>query len=668
MPPYSLALEHTIGVEGGIPPRTNGATVINITQAPYNADNTGATSCNAAILAAVTAATSNTVIYFPAGMYKTTTEWVMRKSGVTIRGDYGMTTNYNTNTQIFTFGAAEATASTAATISSGATRGSSNIVLAVGTTAVVGDIIAVQQINTTNSDHQVISSFAFQNIQKEVVRITALASANTSVTFWPPLFMSYTNVPTVVKMSRGDNGVGFVPIQMSGIENMCFASALNGQFNNPFLGYQARIVNSKNCWVRQSKFAEQINFGLGIEVCVNIDAGGNVFQQQNGALPTSNKAGLILGHVKGLAAYNNLYHNRLFPGLQIDAGVSGNWFGFSQCTNNWSDILLHGAHAMYNVFEGINANVLVIADGYFGSNSRQTFFKCSGNIGGFPVIVPKRFSTQFQFIGCNLGTNYAWLGFNYGTNNGNFAYEYQGGFPNIGNNGYVDNKFIPPISYNYPDTFYQTTSANNNGYTFPGPQSGSTLTGDFAFFTDLVAGRFWLQKAANTNMYFSGDDGTVAQAVAPGNGSSITLNTIVTVATGDTAWMVGPASFQGLSLSAAESHLFHGNFDYSSLTVTNNPSYDATLPTSIVFSNTAPYWYYRTNISNPTEYVSRFPAIQANSAGTNYADKVTLMPVQIWFSDGTEPFMQQSSTPPIVTTGGMKINGRTILNGKTVFR
>src|SRR3954469_6944010 len=54
------------GVPGGIPTRTN---LIDVTTAPYNADNSGAADSSAAIQLAVNAARSNDVVYLPTGTY-----------------------------------------------------------------------------------------------------------------------------------------------------------------------------------------------------------------------------------------------------------------------------------------------------------------------------------------------------------------------------------------------------------------------------------------------------------------------------------------------------------------------------------------------------------------------------------------------------------------------
>jgi len=70
------------GVTGGIPSRTH---LIDVTQAPYNADKTGASDATGAIQTAINAnVNSGNVIYLPAGTYKIGT--LTSKSYCTIRG------------------------------------------------------------------------------------------------------------------------------------------------------------------------------------------------------------------------------------------------------------------------------------------------------------------------------------------------------------------------------------------------------------------------------------------------------------------------------------------------------------------------------------------------------------------------------------------------------
>src|SRR5687768_5424901 len=67
-PPYIYPWEAgvNVGVAGGIP--APHATIIDVSHAPYNADNTGATDAAGAINSAISAAAANTTVFIPAGL------------------------------------------------------------------------------------------------------------------------------------------------------------------------------------------------------------------------------------------------------------------------------------------------------------------------------------------------------------------------------------------------------------------------------------------------------------------------------------------------------------------------------------------------------------------------------------------------------------------------
>ncbi len=78
----------------------------DVTQAPYNADNTGVLDSALAIQAAYSACPSNSYIYLPAGTYTWSTNLLMNRSGVEIRGagsraTFIRWTNTNAANQIF---------------------------------------------------------------------------------------------------------------------------------------------------------------------------------------------------------------------------------------------------------------------------------------------------------------------------------------------------------------------------------------------------------------------------------------------------------------------------------------------------------------------------------------------------------------------------------------
>ena len=76
----------TVGVPGGIP--SNRTHLIDVTRAPYNADNNGATDAQPAIMKAIADAKDKDVVYLPAGKYRIDKSITIArgKSNFTLRG------------------------------------------------------------------------------------------------------------------------------------------------------------------------------------------------------------------------------------------------------------------------------------------------------------------------------------------------------------------------------------------------------------------------------------------------------------------------------------------------------------------------------------------------------------------------------------------------------
>ena len=72
------------GVEGGIPARTT--ICATVTQAPYNADPTGAASAVTAIQRAIDACPDGQVVYVPAGRYRLDGTLTLINTSITLRG------------------------------------------------------------------------------------------------------------------------------------------------------------------------------------------------------------------------------------------------------------------------------------------------------------------------------------------------------------------------------------------------------------------------------------------------------------------------------------------------------------------------------------------------------------------------------------------------------
>src|SRR5262249_55067742 len=124
------------GVPGGFEQyRPGGAnqrtTLIDVTDAPYNADNSGATDASAAINAAVVGAANNSVVYLPTGTYRLDSAISINRSNITVRGDGPADTILLSRTgSAFVMEGAFSRDFTASVVNSGLTGGSTSCVVA----------------------------------------------------------------------------------------------------------------------------------------------------------------------------------------------------------------------------------------------------------------------------------------------------------------------------------------------------------------------------------------------------------------------------------------------------------------------------------------------------------------------------------------------------------
>ncbi|HMD68402.1 MAG TPA: glycosyl hydrolase family 28-related protein [Chitinivibrionales bacterium] len=136
-----------VSFRGGIP--TNRTSLINVTNAPYNAKGDGVTDNTAAIQAAINAATANQVVYLPAGRYLCTATLNLKKSNISIRGDGPNATIINYTGAGVAISAAPYITSWSArqAVTSAVTQGTNQITVTNASGITVGDIIVISQIN-----------------------------------------------------------------------------------------------------------------------------------------------------------------------------------------------------------------------------------------------------------------------------------------------------------------------------------------------------------------------------------------------------------------------------------------------------------------------------------------------------------------------------------------
>ncbi len=537
-----------VGIPGGIP--TYRTHLIDVTQAPYNADSTGMSNASAAIQAAITAAKSNDVVYLPAGTYRLNSTINISKSGVTVRGagpetilmPYG-----NAGAFCVGIGAAWNYPSSGNTISGGFVRGAGSVTVANTSGFVVGDLARI----TFNNDATipVVSDYGYNYLQKQTVRITAKTA--TTVSFYPPFYGDYPGVTSgVIYDSR------FVASK-NGIENLTINST------NSTFTFAIQLQQCYACWVQGVNISYPANYDIFLVDSVQCEIRHCVLGPLNHG--GSNGAGLLHNSSSGSLVEDNAFDGA-FPQLELNAGSSGNVFSYNFATNavgGQSFDVNHGPHNRYNLFEG-NMIPNVQCDGYFGGASEDTFYRnwfysqqtaVSRAQWTFSL---NRFTRNYSIVGNVLGNPW------YATNSDGIST----GNPNMGNGSYTG--YGPP--------WVSAVRAAPPGATVK--QTGSLVTSSVPFFISSDVGGM-VTLSNSLTMWIDGvSNSTLAHVTSSGAYTNMGF-----------CWAPGPAGYQELDTNVVASMIRKGNWDYATKGVPAAESVGTdVLPISLIYA-AAPLWW-----------------------------------------------------------------------------
>lgn len=419
------------GVPGGIPDRTDVcATIDAATYGTMAVD--AAPAIVQAITDCVTSEDAPKVIEIPAGDYLLGSSIDLgEKSWLTIRGAGASQTRLVPAGRAFRLGWGSA-APLGATVTAGATRGSTQLTLSSTEGVVDGGLLAIDRADDPTLVFS--TSGAGRNL-KQIVRVTSIAGND--VGFEPPLFWDFDDAPQLT-------GFGGMMTQGVGIEDIlfdhegqgmgpsvffdqCYGCWIRGIHSRLPLQYHTVATNSLRCEIRDSFFADSQTYG-------------------------PDNAGVALyGMNVGWRIENNIFF-RTFPGIEAQNGTSANYFGYNfgeQVEAGWefSGAMFsdnHGPHDMMNLWEG-NVGEMLQADAYYGSSSHGTLFRNHftaqnpAKQGNFKAISLDRWAYHYNIVGNVLGGPGATYAY-YEAEIDNYGYEnatiYRLGYPNIGNNGH----------------------------------------------------------------------------------------------------------------------------------------------------------------------------------------------------------------------------------------
>jgi hypothetical protein len=378
----------SVGVSGGIPTRTTIG--ITATDSPYNADNTGTVDAKAAIQSAMDATPSGQVCSLPAGTYDVSGPLDV-PSNITVRGAGVNQTIINitgAGAGLFRFGTSGAgfdPTTYTETISSGATDGSTSIVVSDGTSFTTGDLVVISETNGTNvSQVGGLGTATWvdgwntsgDRARGQIVEVTNIATNTLTIT--PALYSDYTNTPWASHLTPG--------CESSGLEDFTIYANDTDMFRNVLM------QRAKDCWVYNVEldFSDgdpiTIDWSLRCEIrkCDIHDA----YIHQSGTYDS--QLSLRYKTSECLIVDNILY--RLHTAIMLEWGAAGNVVAYNYSAGHF-DIDSgpnppyagqthleaginpnHGAHPQFNLFEG-NICQKISIDYFWGTSSHQTFLR-----------------------------------------------------------------------------------------------------------------------------------------------------------------------------------------------------------------------------------------------------------------------------------------------------
>jgi hypothetical protein len=364
-----ITWQGNVGIPGGVP--TNRVVFTNLSA--------GATV--AQIQSALNACPSNKVVVLPAGT-NTITGTLVIPSFVTLRGaGMGQTvlncTGSGQSAVRFGTEVQGEYVATAHNMTSGYTKGSTNIVLNNVTGMAVGSLLVLDELNDANLPVSNVGTYGTINWNSRTNGTRALGQTvevkainGTTVTFWPPMYWTYLSslTPQALHFTAG--------CQWAGLENVTLRANSSG-YSTMFY-----MAGSKYCWVKAIENdycdGDHGEIGYGSYRCEVRDSFFHDAYNHNSGTTDSDL--MIHSKSSGILVENNIFY-RLHTSVMLNWGASGNVIAYNYSSGNFHqpapNFMIqdlngnHGAHPMFNLFEG-NIGNSYHPDSFWGSSSHGT--------------------------------------------------------------------------------------------------------------------------------------------------------------------------------------------------------------------------------------------------------------------------------------------------------
>lgn len=372
----TCAIDWTVVGVGGIPTRTTCST---ISAATYG---NGASDATSGIQTALNACTSGQQVALSAGTFKINT-FLSIPTNVSLVGAGADQTILSVNGTAVTGGVAPIRMGSASpsfpgtAITSGATAGSTSIVVSSATGISVGKYLAISEINdstfVTVQGGEGLCNWcdsgagtSGNRARGQIVEVSSVSGTTIGIT--PALYTAYSNTPLAAVMTAN---------KLSGVENLQVYS------NNT--GYTAAFNMSgcAYCWIK----GVEVNYTDGDFVQVHWgyrdEIRDSYFSNAYTHAPGGTDSDIFIVDKTSASLVENNIVERGHVAILLNWGAAGNVIAYNYTEGEFDSgstnfviggIGLHGAHPQFNLIEG-NVMTQFYPDSVWGSSSHNTVFR-----------------------------------------------------------------------------------------------------------------------------------------------------------------------------------------------------------------------------------------------------------------------------------------------------
>lgn len=377
----SIKWQGNVGVKDDIPSRTT----IYKTLSPSGSDDT------AAIKTAIANCPSGQVVKLSAGTFKVSSP-IAVKSGITLRGSGMGTTILKgatglTGAYVVAVGTGYSLG-TAFSVTGGLAKGSTTITTSAAHGWSIGDIILIDQMNSSSTDPPVSNVGTSGTCSwcgrasgtrslGQMAKIIAVPTATTA-TLEIPTYWNYSSSlsPQGVKISGLTTGAG--------IEDFTVDNMLSGGPGQTDSGGTILMRGAANCWLLNIDVIGAYQNLVRIAGAYRNTIRGCKVHDRSSLSPSTGP--LYAMWLNPYASANLIENNQVYhatTGITSNGAISGNVISYNyisemqMTTPNWqpAPIKNHGGHPIMNLSEGNYSDGRLSADYVWGTSSHNTFFR-----------------------------------------------------------------------------------------------------------------------------------------------------------------------------------------------------------------------------------------------------------------------------------------------------